>query len=101
MIVSGVKEGAILAKEANGKIVFKDTINVNDTDKPYIIITNFDHWDDDFRAYLDPTAGDIGHPRRLNAIKYLDAHKPLNEEILWETLNLHGVVAIRNDATLA
>jgi hypothetical protein len=102
MIVSGPKEGAILAKEANGKIAFKQTLEADKVrENAYIIITNFDFWDNDFRAFFDGTAGHKGHPRRLVAIKHLEAQEALTEEILWETLNLDGVLAITSDSTIA
>lgn len=70
-----------------------------DSDK-YIIVTNFDYWDHDIREYLDPTAGEIGVPRRIVAETILNNTKSITPELLYEVINTKGVKAITNDSTI-
>jgi len=65
----------------------------------YIIVTNFDYWDDDIREYLDFTSH-IGEPRRIVASHYLDQFDTLTPEILYEAINQDGVVADHMDFTI-
>ena len=69
-------------------------------DPRYIITTNFDYWNHDIREYFDPTAGEIGTPRRIVAERFLNNTKVITPGVLWETINLKGVIAITNDSTI-
>jgi len=69
-------------------------------DPNYIITTNFDYWNHDIREYFDWTAGEIGRPRRIEAEKILNASSVITPEVLWNTINAKGVIAIAKDATM-
>jgi len=69
-------------------------------DPRYIITTNFDYWNHDIREYFDWTAGEIGTPRRIVAERFLNKTDILTPEVLYETINLKGVIAIKNDSTI-
>ena len=93
-IVSGVKKGAILAKDPES-VAHVQTLgqpNFNERDD-YIIITNFDFFFHDIREYFDPTGGQIGYPRRVAAQKNLNASAILTPEVLFDTINHKGVIA--------
>lgn len=62
----------------------------------YIIITNFDFWNGDFREYLDWTGGHIGSPRRIFAENFLNTVSTITPEILMDTLDMDGVFAINS-----
>ena len=66
MIISGPKDGVILARESN-KLVHYLSMENHTATNSYIIVTNFDYWWGDIREYFDPTGGSIGHPRRIYA----------------------------------
>lgn len=87
MTISGVQEGCILARSPSEN---KHKIILTDEDK-YIIITNFDYWNNDIREYFDPTAGHIGKPRRIFAQDKMDAAEAVTPELLMDVLQMDGV----------
>lgn len=60
LIISGVQKGTILAREPVG---LEHKLTLEEANEDYIMVTNFDYWDHDIRAYFDYTS-DFGHPRR-------------------------------------
>ena len=86
--MTGVKKATILAREPK-ELVHQVTLGVDNN--RYIIMTNFDYWNNDWREFFDPTAN--FSRRRVQAIKALDASAVINKEVLFETLNLKGVIA--------
>lgn len=74
-------------------------LTLGETDDDYIIVTNFDYWDHDIRAYFDYTA-EFGHPRRLVAKGILDKAGEITEEVLWSAISGKGVLAHNVDVTL-
>jgi hypothetical protein len=94
-IISGVKKGAILARNPDN-VAYKLTLgqpNFQCRDD-YIIITNFDFFYHDIREFFDPTGGDgIGHPRRVAAQKLLNASATLTPEVLFSVIDDHAVRA--------
>lgn len=95
-VISGVNEGTILARSPEG--VTHQLILGDDT--PYIIVTNFDYWDHDIRAYLDPTGGEIGTPRRIAAENVLNNTDVLTPEVLFEAISTKGALAIEMSKTI-
>jgi hypothetical protein len=93
-IMSGVKKGAILARDPDS-LAFKLTLGQSNPQcrSDYIIMTNFDFWWGDIREWFDPTAREIGHPRRLIAQAVLNATTPLTPEIISSALSTKGVLA--------
>lgn len=85
-LISGPQSGAILARNPEG---YENKIELTKDDK-YIIVTNFDWWNNDIREFFDQTAGEIGTPRRIVAQKYLDKHDKRTPEVLYEALNQKG-----------
>merc|ERR1712072_1042742 len=64
-IVSGVKKGTILARNPEG-LAYQ--LPLSESDKKYIIMTNFDYIWHDVKEIFDPTGGKgIFHPRRKPA----------------------------------
>jgi len=93
-IVSGVGKGTILARDPDGvahSLVYGHQ-NFENKDN-YIIVTNFDYWDHDIREWFDPTAGEIGHPRRIVAQTILNNTEILTPAVLFEVLGAKGVIA--------
>lgn len=95
-IVSGVQKGQIISR-APEETVHVQTLDAKNFEQrsDYIIITNFDFFWGDVRAYFDPTGGKIDRPRRIEAQKVLNATEVnhLTPEILFETINAPGVLA--------
>jgi len=100
-IVSGVKKGTIISKNAEAAgvppVAYRQVLgqpNFGERDD-YIIITNFDFFWHDIREYFDPTGGTIGKPRRIQAQKLLDSTPmgQLTAEFLYDTINAKGVLA--------
>jgi hypothetical protein len=82
LIISGVRKGTILAREP-ASLAHQLVLGV---DSPvYIVMTNFDYWNNDWREYFDPTAD--FYRRRIGVMKALDGLDYVSEEILFETLN--------------
>ena len=100
-IVSGVKKGKIMSKNADAEnvpaVAYTQTLGQKNFDErdDYIIMTNFDFFDHDIREYADPTGGQVGYPRRIAAQKMLNGTAPnsLTPEFLFETINHKGVIA--------
>merc|ERR1712031_124202 len=74
-IVSGVRKGTVLARDPNN---VKHAMTLGELNfeqrSDYIVMTNFDFYWHDIREYFDPTGGyGIGHPRRIEAQKMLNA----------------------------
>ena len=91
-IISGVKKGTILAR-APDYVAHTQTLPQGSTGKDYILITNFDFYWHDARAWFDPTGGRMFRPRRLVAQKLLDASDDFTADALFETINAEGVIA--------
>jgi len=93
-IVSGVRKGTILAKDPDSVAHTQVLGEANfDERSDYIIMTNFDFYFHDFREFFDPTGGQIGYPRRVEAQKLLNASAVLTPEVLFNTINHKGVLA--------
>jgi len=93
-VISGVRKGVILARDPDS-VAFQLTLGQTNPEcrSDYIIITNFDFWWGDIREWFDPSAGEIGHPRRLIAQGILNASSPLTPEIIFSTISAKGVKA--------
>lgn len=89
-IISGVQKGVILARNPDD-LYHKLILGPNKND--HILITNFDYWDHDFRAHLDPTSIHFGHSRREGAERILNASKNINFDQLYATMNSDEVIA--------
>jgi len=95
-IVSGVKKGTILSRNPDNVAHVQELGSKNfDERDDYIIMTNFDFFWHDAREYLDPTGGQLLHPRRIAAQKLLNATEEgsLDGEKLFEIINAPGVLA--------
>jgi len=89
-IISGNQKGVILARNPDD---LYHTLTLGPNKNDYIIMTNFDYWDHDFKEWLDPTSIHFGHSRRIGAEKILNASANLNSDQLYKTLNDDEVVA--------
>lgn len=90
-IVSGVKKGAILARNPDG-LAYQ--LPLSDSKKDYIIMTNFDYVYHDLREKFDPTGGNgFLHPRRQPAEKILDKADVITPELLFSVINEKAVMA--------
>jgi hypothetical protein len=90
-IIAGVKKGVILARNPDG-VAFK--LPLEESQKDYIIMTNFDYPWHDVKELFDPTSvKGIGHSRRIRATKMLDAAPTITPELIFEVLNDDGVMA--------
>lgn len=90
-IVSGVKKGAILARNPDG-LAYQ--LPLSESKKDYIIMTNFDYVYHDLREKFDPTGGDgFLHPRRHPAEKILDKAEVITPELLFSVINEKAVMA--------
>merc|ERR1712070_539519 len=90
-IVSGVKKGTILGRGADGLAYQMPLI---ESDKKYIIMTNFDYNWGDIREMFDPTGGNgIFHPRRKPAQDLLDNADSITSELLFDVINDYAVMA--------
>jgi len=86
--MSGVGKGVIVAREPES-VAHQLTLGV---DNPrYIVITNFDYWNNDWREWFDPTAN--FYRRRIGVMKSLDSVKTITKEVVFETLNRKDVIA--------
>ena len=95
-IISGVQKGVIISRNPDS-VVYNQTLGLPNVEEriDYIIMTNFDFFFHDFREWLDPSAGQFGHPRRIAAQKLLNQTKigQLTPEYLFEVINSKGVFA--------
>jgi phage gpG-like protein len=66
-VISGIREGTILARYPDD-LAHQITLGENNT--RYIVITNFDYWNDDWREHFDYTSE--FRSRRKHALRYLD-----------------------------
>jgi len=89
-VISGVKKGVIIAREAAS---VAHEIEISGKENDYIVITNFDYWNDDIRAFFDPSCQKPGHPRRLEALAMLDSMKEITSDGMFATINSKGVFA--------
>lgn len=89
-IISGNQKGVILARNPDD---LYHTLTLGPNKNDYIIITNFDYWDHDFKEWLDPTSIHFGHSRRIGAERILNASKNINADQLYKTLNNDEVIA--------
>jgi hypothetical protein len=90
-IVSGVKKGTILARNPDG-LAYQ--LNLDDSSKDYIIMTNFDYPYHDLREKFDPTGGNgILHPRRQPAERILNNADVITPELLFSVINEKAVMA--------
>lgn len=95
-IMAGVKKGTIMAHDPDGVAHYQTLGQRNFEEREdYIIITNFDFFYHDIRAYFDPTGGEIGHPRRVVAQQVLNATTTgqLTPQVLFDAINAKGVFA--------
>ena len=87
--MAGVRQGTIVAREPNG-VAHKIVLGV---DHPkYIVITNFDYWNNDWREYFDPSAN--FYRRRISVQRALDSLDTITKDDLFNTLNRYDVKAI-------
>jgi len=93
-VLSGVRKGVILARDPDG-LAFQLTLGkVNPQCRSdYILITNFDFWWGDIREWFDPTSSIIGHPRRLEAQKVLNASTVITPAVIHAAISNKGVQA--------
>jgi len=90
-IVAGVGKGTILARNPDG-LAYQ--LPLSESNKKYVIMTNFDYIWHDIKEQFDPTGGDgIFHPRRPAAEKLLDAADVITPELLFSVINDHTVMA--------
>merc|ERR1712048_37201 len=82
-IVAGVKKGVILARNPDG-LAYK--LPLNESEKEYIIMTNFDYPWHDIKENFDPTVVK-GRYRRKAAEVILDKADVLTPELLFDVLN--------------
>lgn len=69
LTIGGVRQGTILARNPDG---VAHQLVLGDQENPrYIVITNFDYWNDDWREWFDPTAD--FHRRRVGVMRNLDS----------------------------
>jgi hypothetical protein len=93
VIMSGNKKGHIVSRDPNSVANLMTLGQPNfECRADYIIVTNFDYFFHDFREYFDYT-GEIGHPRRIEAQKLLNASSDLNKDVLFNTISAKGVLA--------
>lgn len=89
-IVSGVKKGTILARNADS---LEYHIDLQPSDR-YIIMTNFDYIYHDIKEWFDPTGvKGIGHSRRIGAEKLLNSTDAISAEVLFDVINNDAVMA--------
>jgi hypothetical protein len=89
-IISGVKKGTILGRDPDGLVYH---IDLGPTDR-YIIMTNFDYIYHDIKEWFDPTSvKGIGHSRRLDAERLLNASASITPTLLEQVLSDDGVMA--------
>lgn len=90
-IIAGVRKGVILARTPDG-LAYQ--IQLNESSKDYIIVTNWDYVWHDIRENFDPTEASgegIFHPRRKAAEKILDSRSgAITPELLFEVINDEG-----------
>jgi hypothetical protein len=103
-IISGNRKGVIISRSPEG-VVHKSTLGETNVEEreDYIIMTNFDFYWNDIREWFDPSGGyGIGHPRRLEAQKLLNATAvgSLTSEFLYEVISSKGVFAPGNFGTI-
>ena len=95
--MSGVRKGTILSRNPSGVAHVQVLGGDNYRERgDYILVTNFDFFWHDLREWFDPTGGyGIGHPRRVEAQKLLNATKEgsLTSEYLYEVISSKGVFA--------
>jgi hypothetical protein len=90
-IISGVKKGVILARDPDG-VAYK--LPLEESENNYIIMTNFDYPWNDVKELFDPTSvKGLGHSRRKDAQKILDAAPVITPELIFSTMNDDGVMA--------
>jgi hypothetical protein len=90
-IISGVKKGVILARDPDG-VAYK--LPLEESENNYIIMTNFDYPWHDVKELFDPTSvKGLGHSRRKDAQKILDAAPVITPELIFSTMNDDGVMA--------
>jgi hypothetical protein len=93
VIMSGNRKGNIVSRDPNGVANLMTLGQPNfECRSDYIIVTNFDYFFHDFREYFDYT-GEIGHPRRIEAQKLLNASSDLTQDVLFHTISAKGVFA--------
>jgi hypothetical protein len=89
-IISGNQKGVILARDPDN-LYHKQVLGPNKND--YIIMTNFDFWDQDFKEWFDPTSIHFGHSRRIGAETLLNKSSNINFDYLYKTMNDDEVIA--------
>eukprot|EP00746_Dinoflagellata_sp_MGD_P017058 gnl/MRDRNA2_/MRDRNA2_138895_c0_seq1.p1 gnl/MRDRNA2_/MRDRNA2_138895_c0~~gnl/MRDRNA2_/MRDRNA2_138895_c0_seq1.p1 ORF type:complete len:505 (-),score=84.48 gnl/MRDRNA2_/MRDRNA2_138895_c0_seq1:38-1444(-) len=89
-VISGKQKGVILARNLDD-VYHTLTLGPNRND--YVVITNFDYWDHDFKEWLDPTSIHFGHARRIGAEKILNASTNINFEQLYKVMSDQEVMA--------
>jgi hypothetical protein len=89
-IISGNQKGVILARNPDDTY---HTLTLGPNKNDYIIMTNFDYWDHDFKEWLDPTSIHFGHSRRIGAERILNASKNINYDQLYKVMNSDEVIA--------
>lgn len=85
-----MRKGTILARAPDS---VAHTLDLGVAPSGYLLVTNFDYWWHDVRAWFDPTSGHLLRPRRMVAAKLLDAAGTLTPAVLNATINADGVLA--------
>jgi len=88
-IVAGVRKGVILARNPDGLAY---TLPLNESEKKYVIMTNFDYPWHDIKENFDPSAVQ-GRHRREAAEELLDQAPVITPELLFGVLNEDRVMA--------
>jgi len=89
-IISGNQKGIILARDPDSVY---HTLTLGPQKNDYIIITNFDYWDHDFKEWLDPTSIHFRHSRRIGAERLLNSSSDIDFKTLYKTMNDEEVIA--------
>lgn len=88
-LISGVKKGSILARDADGVAYDLNLADAKD-DHPYVVMTNYDWIKNDPKEFVaDPRQH--GSSARLNAQKLLNASNRLSPQVLESVIDDEGV----------
>lgn len=89
-VISGNQKGTVLARDPDSVY---HTLTLGPSRNDYIIITNFDYWDHDFKEWFDPTALHFGHSRRVGAERLLNRSRNISLAELYSVMTDDNVMA--------